>query len=153
MTWVLLLVVWWMNFATLLASWMLRCGSRVSKVDLRAPGVRVLSRQGSIVRTSPAVTPSLWPPLVFQLTNTAKHSTTWFLLQSTRKTLATPGNNGAESGADELTSFTLSFQEPQSAREYVGRNFYPARRAVRPGGSTWAQPSFQQKLWIFWTHR
>src|SRR6267142_236337 len=120
MTCALRLTRWWMNFATLLAHWMLRCGQRVSRVDFRPPVVRVLSSSGSIVRSSPAVTRSLWPPLVFRLTNTEKPSITWLLLQSTNATWDLPGVIGEESGEERLMWFTLSFQEPHSGQNSEG---------------------------------
>jgi len=115
MTSLLALTVSWMNFATLLASWMLRFGDLVSKEGSLQLTVRVLSKNGSIVRTSPAVTLSQWPPLVHRLTNTGKHSTTWFLLQSTNRTLERLGFPGEANGGAFQIWFTLSFQEP--ARE------------------------------------
>src|SRR6266849_3799889 len=112
MTWALQLTVWWMNFATLLATWMLRFGTLAYRVDLRRASVRILSRQGSIVRTSPAVIPSLWPPLVIQLTSTAKHSTTWLLLANTKPMWVPRGWSGKENGEGAQMWCTLSFQEP-----------------------------------------
>ena len=48
MTWLLALTVSWMNFATLLASWMLRFGGLVSKEGSLQLTVRLLSKNGSI---------------------------------------------------------------------------------------------------------
>src|SRR5437867_12782304 len=108
----LALTVWWMNFATLLASWMLRFGGLVSKEGSLQLTVRLLSKNGSIVRTSPAVTLSQCPPLVHPLTNTGKHSTTWFLLQSTNRPLGSLGFAGEANGGASQMGFTLSTPGP-----------------------------------------
>src|SRR5229473_7521662 len=98
MKWALRLTVWWMNFATLLAHWMLRCG-RVGYRDASLlPTDRVLNKSGCIVRTFPGVTPSQWPPLVLPLTSTGKRSTTWLLLLRTNGMWDLPGSIGAENG-------------------------------------------------------
>src|SRR5882762_3523596 len=110
--WALPLITWLMNSATQLANWMLPSPDLGSWVGSRVLTVRVLSRNGSIVRTSRDGTISQWPPLVHQLTNTGKRSTTWFLLQSINETLDSPGLTGEENGEAMQMWFTLSFQEP-----------------------------------------
>ncbi len=112
MSWALRLTVWWMNFATELAHLMLRCGALVYRDDLRPPIVRILNKNGSIVRTSPVVIPSLWPPLVLQPMSTERPSITWLLLQSTRGMSDLHGLTGAASGEDQQMWCILSFQEP-----------------------------------------
>src|SRR6267142_6865204 len=109
MKWALTLTLWWMNFATLLAHWMLRCGQAVSRADSLPPGVRILSKHGSIVRSSAEGIPSRWLPLGLPLMNTEKPSITWFLLQNTRRTWDSPGLLGEESGAERVMLCTLSF--------------------------------------------
>src|SRR5258708_581180 len=116
MTWRLILTVWWMNFATQLASWMLPCGNPDSKGTSRRPGVRLLSRQGSIVPIFPDAPLSRLPSLAFPLMSTEKRSTMWFLLPNTRPMLDRPGSHGAENGAAPQMWFTLSFQEPLLAQ-------------------------------------
>src|SRR5437867_2208705 len=98
MIWLRLLVSW-MNFATRLGNLMLRFHERASLGVSQAGTVRVLTRQGSIVRTSPGEPPSRWPPLVFPLTSTEKLSTTWFLLTNIRMTSEHTGSPWAENGA------------------------------------------------------
>src|SRR6266496_4386828 len=83
--------------------------------------VRVLTKQGSIVRTSPAEPPSRWPPLVFPLTSTEKPLITWFLLTNTRMTSEPTGSPWAENGAGPEMWFTLNFQEPARAPERAGK--------------------------------
>ena len=113
MKWALPLITWLMNFVTLLAHWMLPSPNLASWAASQALTVRVLSKKGSIVRTSLEGTTSQWLPLVHQLTNTGKRSTTWFLLQSINATLDSPGSNGEENGEGTQMWFILSFQEPQ----------------------------------------
>jgi len=112
MSWALRLTVWWMNFATRLATWMLLCGRVGCKDDSLLPTDRVLNKSGCIVRTSQVATPSLWPPLVLPLTSTGKRSTTWLLLHRTNAMLGSLGLNGAVSGEDLRMWFILSYQEP-----------------------------------------
>ncbi len=112
MKWVFHLITWLMNFVTLLANWMLQSHALDSWVGSHQLTVRVLSKNGCIVRSSPAGTLSQWPPLVHQLTNTGKRSTTWFLLQTTNETWDSPGLSGEENGEEMQMWFTLSFQEP-----------------------------------------
>src|SRR5882762_2411177 len=111
--WAFPLVVLLMRFATLLANWMLPSPTRGSWGGSHRRTVRVLSKNGCIVRTSPAATITQWPPLVHPLTNTGKRSTTWFLLQSINETWDSRGFPGEENGAEPQMWFTLSFQEPQ----------------------------------------
>src|SRR5258708_32830048 len=122
MRWVLTLTIWWMNFATRLSHLMLRCGEAAFKDDSLAQGVRVVSKFGSIVRTSPGGILSPWHPLVLPLMNMAKPSTTWFLLHNTRRTWASPGFLGAESGEENLMQCTLNFQEHPHVNERCLRN-------------------------------
>src|SRR6266403_4904715 len=112
MKWRLTLTVWWMNFASLLAHWMLSFGNPDSVASSLAPAVRVLNKNGSIVRSSPGVTPSLWPPLVAARMNTGKPSTTWLLLVTTKRTWDAYGSLGEEPGEEAPMWCTLSFQEP-----------------------------------------
>src|SRR5713101_2183645 len=112
MKWLLPLTVSWMNFATQLASWMLWLHDRGLWVGLLQPTVRVLSKNGSIVRTSPVVIPSLWPPLVLPLMNMQKRSTTWCLLMNINPMLETSGFHGEENGVERVIWCTLNFQEP-----------------------------------------
>src|SRR5437899_8700947 len=121
MTWLVRLTVWWMNFATLLASWMLRFGTPASAAISPQLIVRMLSKNGSIVRTSPGGTLSQWPPLVHRLTSTEKLSTTWFLLASINETLDSRGLNGVANGEEMQMWFTLSFQEPQRGPYDAGK--------------------------------
>ena len=122
MKWPLTLTVLLMRFATLLASWMLRFGEAVSKDALPPPFVRILSKRGSIVRSSPAVIPTQWPPLVFQHTNTVKHSITWLLLESRNVTLDSRGWTGEENGEGIQMTFTLNFQEPARGPKPAAKN-------------------------------
>src|SRR5229473_1686015 len=106
------LLVWLMNCATLLGSLMLRFHEQASLGVSQAGTVRVLTKQGSIVRTSPGERPSQWPPLVFPLTSTEKPSITWFLLTNTSLMSARSGSAWAGNGVAPGIWFTLSFQEP-----------------------------------------
>src|SRR6266849_659762 len=106
------LLVWWMNCATRLGSWMLQFHDRASLGVSQAGTVRVVTKQGSIVRTSPAEPPSQWPPLVFPLTSTEKPSITWFLLTNTRGMLERTGARGGENWAVPTTWVTVSVQAP-----------------------------------------
>src|SRR6267378_268430 len=112
MQWAFRLVDLWMRFGTLLANWMLPSPARDSWGGSHRRTVRMLSKSGCIVRTSPGATLSQWPPLVLQLTNTGKRSTTWFLLQTINETWDSRGWNGEENGEEPQMWFTLSFQEP-----------------------------------------
>src|SRR5467141_1588694 len=100
MGWAFRLVDLWMRFATLLASWMLPSPTAVSLAGSRQLTVRIVSKNGSIVRSSPGAILSQWPPLVVLLTSTGKRSTTWFLLQSINETLDSRGSLGAENGEE-----------------------------------------------------
>src|SRR5216683_6781826 len=126
MIWALRLSTLLMNFASQLANLMLRFGHRASVVDSQVRTVRVLSKNGFIVRISSGATISQWPPLVVQLTNMGKRSTTWFLLQNINPMWDSPGLSGAENGEEPEMWFTLSFQEPargpRSAENHSSRN-------------------------------
>src|SRR5712664_841462 len=112
MTWRFRLTVWWMRFATRLANWMLSSPARDSLAASHLLTVRILSKNGCIVRTCPAATLSQWPPLVHQLTSTEKRSITWFLLQTINATSDSPGSIGVVNGEEPRMWFTLSFQAP-----------------------------------------
>src|SRR6267378_273315 len=111
--WALPLIHSLMNFVSLLSHWMLPSPIPVSLVGSHHVAVRILSKNGSIVRMSPGATITLWPPLVLPLTNTGKRSTMWFLLQTTNATLGSRGWTGEENGEELQMWCTLSFQEPQ----------------------------------------
>src|SRR6266403_1992399 len=111
------LVVSLMNFATLLSYWMLWCHARGSRGSSLLPTVRMLSKNGCIARSSVVEPVSQWPPLVLQLTNTGRHSTTWCLLSNTRQMSARSGNPGVVCGPDLKITCTLSFQEQASEQQ------------------------------------
>src|SRR6266851_2934264 len=115
------LLVWWMNFATRLGSWMLQFHERASLGVSQAGTVRVVTKQGSIVRTSPGAPPSQWPPLVFPLMSTEKPSITWFLLTNTKVMSEPIGYPWAGNGAVPEMWFTLNFQEPARGRSSADR--------------------------------
>src|SRR5882762_5736612 len=133
MRWALTLTTWWMNFAVRLSSWMLRFGEPDYKGGSPVLAVRVLSRHGSIVRTSAAGIPSQWFPLVLPHMNMEKPSTTWLLLQSIKPTSERPGGPGEESGRVQVMWCTLSFQEHRLGLHSKDESF-PTTRSVASCG-------------------